>query len=142
MEDRVQLQQQLDILLDIQRMNPGLGQQLKTAINFLEKQLSPVINIPSGQEDLISFDPIEEGTLMVDFHGEREFGRFYTKESYESMDPKLSPSSRREILPEEVTKYIAHLDPSLPTHPTHGGKRKRTRRRRGKMSYTRLSRKR
>lgn len=99
----------------------------------------PTVNIPEGQADLIMFDEIPEGTRMADFHGERARGRFYTEQTYRSLDPKRNPSTRKTILPSEVTLYTAHLDPSLPVQKVIGGGKRRKTKRRGRK--TRRSRK-
>jgi hypothetical protein len=82
----------------------------------------PEIKIPAGQEDAISFAPIPDGTRMVDFHGEKVRHRYYTEATYESLTPKKNPFDRKDILPADVTRYTAKLDPDMPVQ--EAGKRK------------------
>lgn len=87
------------------------------------------VKIPKGQTDAISFDEIADGTVMADFHGERERHRYYTKTTYDSLsNPKKNPHTRALIDSTDVSFYIAELDESLPVQG--GRKRRRTRRNR------------
>jgi len=82
----------------------------------------PEIKIPAGQEDVISMTAIPDGTRMVDFHGERAKHRYYTEATYNSLNPKKNPYTRQEIEPNQVTRYIAKLDSTLPVQ--EAGRRK------------------
>ena len=150
MADLAKLQEHLATMLSIADANPALAPHLAEPIRLTQQGIRrfvppPTINIPALQATVINMGPLEEGTVMVDFQGERSHDRYYTEEEYDTLPaPKLNPVTRVPILPGQVTYYTAHLDPSLPV-VNIGGRRRRvrsTRRRRGKMSYTRLSRKR
>lgn len=66
--------------------------------------------VPPKTEDVIYGLFIENGCVMADFHGEREFGRYYTKASYKTLlQPKRNPVTRQPILPSEVVFYIAEV---------------------------------
>jgi hypothetical protein len=73
----------------------------------------PEIRIPEGQEDAITFADIPDGTRMVDFHGERARHRYYTEATYNALNPKKNPFNRKDILPGDVTRYIAKLDSTM-----------------------------
>ena len=82
-----------------------------------------VINIPQGQEDIITFEPIPDGTRMVDFHDERlKYNRYYTEETLKNLNGK-NPYQHKPILPTDVTKYTARLDPTMPVQ--EAGRRRR-----------------
>ena len=83
---------------------------------------TPEIKIPAGQEDVISMTPIPDGTLMVDFHGERAKHRYYTEATYRAIIPKKNPYTRQTIEPNQVTRYIAKLDSTIPVQ--EAGRRK------------------
>ena len=88
------------------------------------------IALPPGTVDIISQYPIpyDKETRMVDFHGERGYGRYYTRETYDHLNtPQLNPYThqpilphvpqnpvtRRPILPGDLTEYIAYIDPTV-----------------------------
>ena len=83
----------------------------------------PVINIPKEQTDAITFADIPDGTRMVDFHGEKARHRYYTEATYNALNPKKNPFNRKDILPGDVTRYIAKLDPTMPVQ--EAGRRRR-----------------
>jgi IQ calmodulin-binding motif len=89
----------------------------------------PKIVLPVGATDLISAYPIphDKETPMVDFHGERGFGRYYTKDTYDKLNtPRLNPytnlpmlphvplnpMTRQTIYPHDLTEYIGVIDPA------------------------------
>jgi hypothetical protein len=88
------------------------------------------IAVPPGTTDSISAYPIpyDTDTRMVDFHGERGFGRYYTRDTYDQLNiPRinpytghpmlphvpLNPMTRQVISPGDVTEYIAYIDPNV-----------------------------
>ena len=78
--------------------------------------------LPTNATNAITFEPIEEGTNMVNFHGESESGRYYTRETYNSLtEPKRNPYTRSIIKPSNVISYKARVK---------GGKRRTLRDRR------------
>ena len=78
--------------------------------------------LPTNATNAITMEPILEGTNMVNFHGESESGRYYTKNTYNSLTkPKRNPFTRSIIKPSNVISYKARVK---------GGKRKTMRRRR------------
>lgn len=77
-----------------------------------------VMNVPKNSMNAILFTPIEDGTRMVNFHGERNFGRYYTANAYNALPkPKRNPQTRRVIQKQNVRPYRAHV--------VGGGKRSR-----------------
>jgi hypothetical protein len=95
----------------------------------------PEIKIPAGQEDVISMTAIPDGTLMVDFHGERAKHRYYTEATYRAIIPKKNPYTRQTIEPNQVTRYIAKLDSTLPVQ--EAGRRRKTRKYKRRAKKTR-----
>ncbi len=77
--------------------------------------IAPAPNIPkivvppSGPRNAITSACIDDGDLMVDFHGERtlENPRYYKKTTYDRLNPKRNPFTRQPILNSQVTTYIA-----------------------------------
>ena len=54
--------------------------------------------IPATATNAVTFEAIENGTRMVDFHSEFEHGRFYTQQTFDRLpEPKLNPYTRRPI---------------------------------------------
>lgn len=99
--------------------------KLRPDLGHLQK-----IPLPPGTTDAISAYPIpyDTETPMVDFHGERGFGRYYTKDTYDQLNiPRLNPYTGHPILPHvplnpmtrqvispgEVTEYIGYIDPNV-----------------------------
>lgn len=84
-------------------------------------------SLPTNAVNAITMDPITEGQSMVNFHGEFEKGRYYTRDTYNSLSrPKRNPFTRRNIMPANVIAYKARVT---------GGKRRKsiaTRRRKQK----------
>ena len=93
------------------------------------------IPIPEGQEDVISMTAIPDGTRMVDFHGERAKHRYYTEATYNALNPKKNPYTRQAIEPNQVTRYIAKLDSTLPVQ--EAGRRRKTRKSKRRAKKTR-----
>jgi hypothetical protein len=89
----------------------------------------PEIRIPEGQEDAITFASIPDGTRMVDFHGERARHRYYTEETYDSLNPKKNPFNRKDILPGDVTRYTAKLDSTMKVQEAGRRKTRKSKRR-------------
>ena len=54
-----------------------------------------------------SMEPITNGMNMIDFHNEFKHGRFYTKESFKSIIPKVNPITKEPITVAE--SYTAKL---------------------------------
>jgi hypothetical protein len=81
----------------------------------------PSIALPANSENVITYDPIQSGNVMVNFHGERNLGRYYKRSTYNgfAIDPhagvKLNPFTRAPIRPANISVYRAE-----------GGKRRKT----------------
>lgn len=90
----------------------------------------PTLNVPQGQEDATTFEPIQEGTVMADFFNSRNRGRYYTRDTYTRLPNSADPYTRQRITANDVQFYIAHLDPTMTAVPTHGA-----RRRKGRKTY-------
>ncbi len=63
--------------------------------------------LPVNAINAITFEPIQEGENMVNFHDEFEHGRFYTKSTYNSLHPKKNPYTKKNIRPDNVRYYKA-----------------------------------
>lgn len=99
----------------------------------------PVVALPAPEEgqgntdmpgrpvSVISMSGIAPGTQMVDFHGERDHGRYYTLEEFQGLPiterRKKNPSTRQVIEPANVTFYTAQ-----------GGRRRKAKTRKAKKS--------
>lgn len=100
----------------------------ESMLDFEERISAPPeveIRIPAGQTDVISMAEIEDGTRMVDFQDERSKHRYYTEQTYNSLNPKKNPFTRAPIDPYTVVKYVAKLDTTLPVQTA--GRRRKTR---------------
>lgn len=95
----------------------------------LEDEDLPEIKIPEKQTDIITDDPILDGTRMVDFHGEKARHRYYTEETYNSFQKKENPFDRKDILPGDVTRYIAKLDKGMEVQQAGRRKTRKSKRR-------------
>lgn len=68
------------------------------------------MNVPRNATNAILFTPITEGEPMVNFHGERGYGRYYSRATYNAMPtPKRNPQTRQFIQPRNVRTYRARL---------------------------------
>jgi len=85
------------------------------------------INIPQGQTDIITHAVIDRPRPMVDFHGERAKHRYYTEETYISLNPKKNPFTRADIDPDQVMRYIGMPDESLPVQEAGRKRSKKSR---------------
>lgn len=107
----------IDVLAEDSDGNTALAYVTNEEIrNLILDKMPPVIaqdvfimSVPPNTEDAISYETIERGMLMVDFHGEREFGRYYTKKTYDALSPKRNLMTRRPILKSDVVYYMADV---------------------------------
>jgi hypothetical protein len=80
-------------------------------------------DMPGRPVTVVGLSGIAPGTRMVDFHGERDLGRYYTLAEFEALPfadrRKKNPSTRQVIEPANVSYYIAE-----------GGKRRKASKRR------------
>lgn len=82
------------------------------------------LDVPMNATNAILFEPIENGTRMVNFHNEKSFGRYYTRNAYNALPrPKRNPQTRQIIKRTNVHPYRARVV---------GGRRKVTKRYRAK----------
>ena len=90
----------------------------------------PVRDIPQRSVNVVTQDEedLVEGRVMADFHGEYGYGRYYTRDTYIGLNPRLNPMTRRPILPADVTFYTAHIVPAA------GGRRRKSRKSKNKQS--------
>jgi hypothetical protein len=99
----------------------GLPTRLnRRAVKTLLPEDHPIIsyNINSGIENSITFDKIQNGNIMVNFHGEKNLGRYYKKSTYNALaNPKRNPHTRKNINKNNLTIYKAKV----------GGSRRRKR---------------
>ena len=108
----------------------------------------PVINIPDGQTDIITYGSIPDGTRMVDFHGEKAMHRYYTEATYNSIPKperkpyKENPYTRKPILPADLTRYIAKLDKDMEVQQAGRRKTRKSKKRKTKTRRVRKTRRR
>ena len=94
--------------------NPVAPAQVVPPIAY-QFQNTGVQNVPRGSENLISRDDIEENDEMIDFHGEKALGRFYKRNTFNSLEhkpthgKKVNPFTRAPIEAANVRTYRAHL---------------------------------
>lgn len=94
----------------------------------------PSRNIPAGSSNTISYANIADGSQMVNFHNEFNKGRYYTQNTYNSIQTnerigrKRNPYTRAPI--DEITSYKAHIVGV----EAEGGKRKSKKTRKSKKS--------
>jgi hypothetical protein len=106
----------------------------------------PRVRIPRGQEAMISFDEINNGAVMVDFHNERDqFHRYFLLNDFARLPRMISPATNRPVVQADITYYVAELDDTMQPHPVIGGRRSnrksRKARRTRRMRRTRRNRK-
>jgi hypothetical protein len=79
-------------------------------------------NIPVGSENAITYDDIENGANMVNFHGElarQNEPRYYTYNTFRGLRTndrgfRLNPFTRQRIYPHEVEAYTARIPVAAP----------------------------
>jgi hypothetical protein len=106
----------------------GLNRWGEVEVLFLISPL-PEIKIPEKQRDIITDDPILDGTRMVDFHGERARHRYYKESTYNSFQKQENPFDRKDILPGDLTRYTAKLDSTMPVQQAGRRKTRKSKRR-------------
>jgi hypothetical protein len=93
---------------------PEVSNTIQDLFGRFKQGPPPNPNIPAGSENAITFEPIRDGDEMVNFHGERNQGRYYRKATYNRMPlPKKNPFTRRAI--RVLTSYIAKVQQKEPT---------------------------
>jgi hypothetical protein len=66
------------------------------------------LNVPTGAEDIITYDEIKSGDKLADFEGEAQHDRYYLKSTFNSLPtPKINPETRKAI--KKVKIYTARL---------------------------------
>lgn len=104
----------------VDRFNKRVFKYVPDLRGFVQKLMGvidpfAIIKIPKGQVDVVTMEEIKDGTLMVDFHDEREkYHRYYTEETYRKLNNNKNPFNDRVIENADVKYYIAELDASLP----------------------------
>ena len=97
---------------------------------LIEPPVMPKRRIPAGSTNVISYEDIREGDKMVNFQGEYNRERYYKRETYNAMQRKENPITRKAIRADNVVDYIA--DVVRESSSPRGGGARRTRRRRVK----------
>jgi TATA-box binding protein (TBP) (component of TFIID and TFIIIB) len=106
--------------------DPRISKDVRDIFRNHMKPLAEV-NIPAGTENAISFEAIQNGNVIVDFHGERNLGRYYKADTYNSItEPKKNPFTREPIRAENTVRYKAKI---VGGRRTRSGNRKIRRRR-------------
>jgi hypothetical protein len=90
------------------------------------------IDLSMNATNAITLEPLEFPQEMVNFHGERALGRYYTQNTFDRFIPnatgrKQNPFTRRPILNSNIRRYRATPAPAAPA--AQGGRRKKTQRR-------------
>lgn len=93
------------------------------------------IALPNNATNTVSLEAIEFPQEMVDFHGERGYGRYYTQNTFNRLNPRLNPITRQPIRNTNIRRYRAVAQAQAPQ-----GGRKRTRKATRKQRKTRRSR--
>ncbi len=65
--------------------------------------------LPKNAENAIMGNKIEEGNRMVNFHNERNFGRYYKERTYNALPHKKNPYTKKNIRNSNAVRYIAHV---------------------------------
>ncbi len=65
--------------------------------------------IPKNAENAIMGNKIEEGNRMVNFHNERNFGRFYKESTLNALPQKKNPFTKKNIRNSNIVRYVAHV---------------------------------
>jgi hypothetical protein len=85
-------------------------------------------NLPANATNAITYDPIVNGTNMVNFQGEFDHGRYYKRNTFAQLPAgpngrKRNPYTQQNIM--NTRSYRARIP-----QPAEGGRRRKTRRRR------------
>lgn len=81
--------------------------------------------IPVNTSNAVTYTNINDGANMVNFHGEFDHGRFYTRNTFNKFQPhvysgkKRNPFTQQNIEPGNITRYKAKK-------PAAGGRRRKT----------------
>jgi hypothetical protein len=91
---------------------------------------SPIANVgrrtlPTGSENVVSRNNIRQNNAMVNFHGESGYGRYYKRNTFNSLPTnaqgeKQNPATRAPIRAQNVVTYTANI-------AEEGGKRRKSR---------------
>jgi hypothetical protein len=86
-------------------------------------------NLPTNATNAITYEPIVNGTNMVNFQGEFDHGRYYKRNTFAQLPAgpngrKRNPYTQQNIM--NTRSYRARIPPQ----PVEGGRRRKTRRRR------------
>ncbi len=107
--------------LDLNRNNNGV---LPIA-NYPNNGQRAERNIPANASNAVSYTNIVNGANMVNFHGEFGHGRFYTKNTFNQIQPhvysgkKKNPFTQQNIEPGNIIRYTAKKAAAL-----QGGRRR------------------
>lgn len=76
-----------------------------------EQEIAEERIVPENATEVVTLDSIKNNEIMANFHNEFRHGRYYTKQTYNSLKPnaatgkKLNPSTRKVIEPGNVVFY-------------------------------------
>jgi hypothetical protein len=108
----------------------------RRVLTCASKMKPRVRNIPSGSTNVISYDEIEDGDKMVNFHGEYDYGRYYKRSTFNAMPRKINPMTTEPVRKRNIVDYTAHIVPAgarrssrRSRSPSRGGGRRRSTRR-------------
>lgn len=82
--------------------NPNAENNYSKSLQYMFRD-----RLSSNARNAVTLEPIQDGENMVDFHGERNLGRYYTKKTYNLLSRKVNPFTRKPILPSNITSYKA-----------------------------------
>jgi hypothetical protein len=69
------------------------------------------MRLPANATNAITMNELAEGNLLVNFHNESKMGRYYKKNTYNSLPRKKNPYTRKNILDADIKTYIATFKP-------------------------------
>lgn len=135
-----------ELIMDLQNLEHQLAQNnghvvLHHAVNYNHPENVGTLFVPAGSQNFVTYETIENGDKMVNFHGERKFNHYYTKNTFDQIvrnynGLKKNPSTRAVIQENNLKTYTASV--GIPDNMkkinttlfTNGGKRRKTRKER------------
>ena len=132
-----------EVILDLQTIEHQLAQNnghviVHRAVDYNDPENVGTLFVPAGSQRFVTYETIQNGNKMVNFHGERKFNHYYTKNTFDQIVRnyngfKKNPSTRAVIQENNLKTYTANV--GMPTNMkkintslfSNGGKRRKTR---------------
>lgn len=146
-----------ELIMDLQTIENQLADNegqvvVHQLVNYNHPENLGTLFVPVGSQNSVTYEPIQNGDKMVNFHGERQFNRYYTKNTFDQIvrnynGLKKNPSTRASIQENNLKTYTASV--GMPENMkkintslfTNGGKRRKTRKGRKGRKARKTSRK-